>query len=48
MNAPAVTEAPDLQKNESQTGAARAPHLWPVKVLYFLLFAAQGVYYTLM
>jgi PPP family 3-phenylpropionic acid transporter len=46
MNDPAVTEAPDLQKNESQTGAARAPHLWPVKVLYFLLFAAQGVYYT--
>ena len=27
-------------------GATAQPRLWPVKALYFLLFAAQGIYFT--
>lgn len=46
MNDPVADEAINLRSSAEHTGAAPQPRLWPVKILYFLLFAAQGVYFT--
>jgi predicted MFS family arabinose efflux permease len=46
MSSSAVADTTNPQPIEMQSGVTIPPRLWPVKVLYFLLFAAQGVYFT--
>jgi PPP family 3-phenylpropionic acid transporter len=46
MNDPVADKAINLQSGNEHTGAVPPLRLWPIKIIYFLLFAAQGVYFT--